>query len=129
MPGTASTSRTIRARLAVEPEPRLRRQAQAAAADAAVAVEVVPGLAARLPAADHSVDAAVFCLVLCSLPDVAAALAEARRVLRPDGQLRFLEHGRADTPTLARVQWLLDARTPCPPSCLSLRAASEHSAS
>ncbi|WP_066941707.1 class I SAM-dependent methyltransferase [Microtetraspora fusca] len=95
--------------LAVEPEPRLREQARTAAAGAAVAVEVVPGLADRLPLADHSVDAVVFCLVLCSLPDVGTALAEARRVLKPDGQVRFLERGRADTRGLARVQALLDA--------------------
>ncbi|NUP16690.1 MAG: methyltransferase domain-containing protein [Streptomyces sp.] len=95
--------------LAVEPEPRLREQAQAAATDATVAVEVVPGLAERLPVSDRSVDAVVFCLVLCSVPDVAAALAEAQRVLKRGGQVRFLEHGRADTPGLARVQAVLDA--------------------
>ncbi|MEV5893704.1 class I SAM-dependent methyltransferase [Nonomuraea fuscirosea] len=95
--------------VAVEPEPRLREQAEAAAADAAVAVEVVSGVADRLPVADHGVDAVVFCLVLCSLPNVAAALAEARRVLKPGGQIRFLEHGRADTRGLARAQAVLDA--------------------
>ncbi len=95
--------------LAVEPEPRLRARAVAAAAGAPVDVKVVPGLADRLPAADHSADAVVFCLVLCSLSDVPAALAEARRVLKPNGRLRFLEHGRADTRGLTRVQALLDA--------------------
>ncbi|MER6004528.1 methyltransferase domain-containing protein [Nonomuraea angiospora] len=50
---------------------------------APVAVEVVPGLAEHLPLADRSVDAVAFCMVLCSLPDVGAALAEARRMLRP----------------------------------------------
>jgi ubiquinone/menaquinone biosynthesis C-methylase UbiE len=87
--------------VAVEPEPRLRAQAQSAATTAAVPVEVVPGLAERLPVADHSADTVVFCMVLCSLPDVGAvgaALAEAQRVLKPGGQLRFLEHVRADTP-------------------------------
>ncbi|MFC4950971.1 class I SAM-dependent methyltransferase [Pseudonocardia sp. GCM10023141] len=100
----------VTAVLAVEPEPRLRAIAERAAAQAPVPVEVVDGLAERLPIPDHSVDAAVFCLVLCSVPDPVAALAGARRVLRPGGRLRVLEHGRADGhPVLARVQRLMDA--------------------
>jgi ubiquinone/menaquinone biosynthesis C-methylase UbiE len=96
--------------LAVEPEPRLREIAARAGADAAVDVEVADGLADRLPVADDSMDAAVFCLVLCSVPDPATALAEARRVLRPGGQLRLLEHVRADGhPGWSRAQRLLDA--------------------
>lgn len=47
----------VRRVIAVEPEPRLRAQAQAAAAETAVPVEVVPGVAEHLPAADHSADA------------------------------------------------------------------------
>jgi len=52
---------------------------------------------------------AVVSLVLCSVADQWAALAEVRRVVRPGGQLRFLEHVRADTPGLRRVQRTLDA--------------------
>ena len=95
--------------VAVEPEPHLRRLARYSAARAPVPVQVVAGLADRLPAADASVDAAVTTLVLCSVPDAAAAVAELRRVLRPGGKLRFLEHVRADTTGLRRVQRLLDA--------------------
>ncbi|GAT69814.1 methyltransferase type 11 [Planomonospora sphaerica] len=95
--------------LAAEPEPRLRKIAHAATAAAPVPVEVTGAVAEHLPVADRSADAVVFCLVLCSLPDAAAALAEARRVLKPGGRLRFLEHGRADSPGLVRLQRLLDA--------------------
>ncbi|MFG2086845.1 class I SAM-dependent methyltransferase [Spirillospora sp. NPDC048824] len=95
--------------LAVEPEPHLRRLAEAAAARAPVHAEVIDGAADRLPAADASCDAAVVSLVLCTVPDPAVALAEIHRVLRPGGQLRFLEHVRADTPARRRVQRLADA--------------------
>src|SRR4029453_1484499 len=63
----------------------------------------------RLPAGDATFDAAVTSLVLCSVPDVPATLAEIRRVLRPGAELRFFEHVRADTPGLARLQGVLDA--------------------
>jgi SAM-dependent methyltransferase len=75
--------------IAIEPEPYLRAKAQVAAADAPVAVSVRDGVGARLDLPDDSVDAAVACLVLCSVPDPVAALGELRRVVRPGGELRF----------------------------------------
>ena len=95
--------------LAVEPNPLLRRVAADAAARAPVPVEVTAGTADRLPAADTDFDAGVASLVLCSVPDQPAALRELRRVIRPGGELRFLEHVRATTPGLRRVQRALDA--------------------
>jgi ubiquinone/menaquinone biosynthesis C-methylase UbiE len=94
---------------AVEPEPHLRALAAEQAADAEADIEIVDGVADRLPAEVAAFDAAVFSLVLCSVPDQAAALAEAHRVLRPAGELRFYEHVRAETPGLRRVQRALDA--------------------
>jgi SAM-dependent methyltransferase len=95
--------------VAVEPEPYLRELATRAAADAAVPISVRPGTAERLPLPDAGADAAVLCLVMCSLPDRAAALSEVRRVLRPGGTLRFLEHTLAGTRGLRIVQRLADA--------------------
>lgn len=94
---------------AVEPEPRLRRAATEVAGTAPIQVEVTDGLADRLPVPDHSVDAVVVSLVLCSVPDQDAALREFGRVLRRGGQLRFLEHVRADTTAMVRVQRVFDA--------------------
>jgi ubiquinone/menaquinone biosynthesis C-methylase UbiE len=94
--------------LAVEPEPYLRRLALTEAERSSVPVKVVDGTADQLPAEDGSFDAGVASLMLCSVPDQRRALAELRRVIRPGGELRFLEHVRADTPGLARVQRIVD---------------------
>jgi ubiquinone/menaquinone biosynthesis C-methylase UbiE len=87
--------------VAVEPEPTLREAAADAAARAPMPVRVVSGVADALPVDDASFDAAVACLVLCSVPDQASALAELRRVLRPGGELRVYEHVQAQSQPLA----------------------------
>ena len=86
---------SVEAVTAAEPEPFLRERAVSAAAAAPMRVEVVDAVADALPFEDESFDAAVTCLVLCSVPDQARALAELRRVVRPGGELRFYEHVHA----------------------------------
>ena len=95
--------------VAIEPEPYLRAKAERQAALAKVRVEVVNGTAERLPLGDDAVDAVVASLVLCSVPDQAVALAEAFRVLRPGGELRFYEHVAAESGRMGSVQKVLDA--------------------
>jgi ubiquinone/menaquinone biosynthesis C-methylase UbiE len=95
--------------LAVEPEAHLREIGAHNAARAPVPVVVVDGVAERLPADDASADAVVFSLMLCSVADQRRVLREAWRVLRSGAEVRFLEHVRAQTSTLARVQRALDA--------------------
>lgn len=79
---------------------RLRRRLQDEGSDAVV----VESPAEALPFADGTVDTVVFTLVLCTVPDQAAALAEARRVLAPRGRALFIEHVRSEDPRLARWQ-------------------------
>lgn len=98
--------------VAIEPEPFLRERAEAAAGRAPVAVRVIDGMADRVPLNDASADAAVLSLVLCSVPDQAAALEEVRRILRPGGELRFYEHVRSERPGFARFQRAADLLWP-----------------
>ena len=72
-------------------------------------VEVRDGTGERLPAADAAFDAAVATMVLCSVADQRAVLGEIHRVVRPGGQLRFVEHVQAGTPGCAACSALLDA--------------------
>jgi ubiquinone/menaquinone biosynthesis C-methylase UbiE len=95
--------------LAIEPEPHLRHLAEDNARHAAVPIEVADGTAEHLPADDGAFDAVVATLMLCSVPDPAIALAEMRRLLRPGGELRFMEHVAAQSPGHLRIQRLADA--------------------
>lgn len=97
---------TVISVLAIEPEPQLRGLALRAAHRTAVPTTVVDGTAESIPAPDNSRDAAVSCLVLCTVPDQARALAELKRVLRPGGELRFYEHVVATDRRRSVQRWL-----------------------
>jgi ubiquinone/menaquinone biosynthesis C-methylase UbiE len=88
----------------IEPDPHMAKRLRARLAESARSATVVEAPAERLPFEDDSFDTAVATLVLCTIPDPAAALAEAARVLRPGGRLLFVEHVRAEAPALARWQ-------------------------
>lgn len=103
---------SVREVVAVEPEPFLRERAAEAAAAAPVPIRVADGVASRLPAADGEFDAVVVSGVLCSVPDVAAALTEFGRVLRPAGELRFYEHVGSRDRLLAGFQAAADLLWP-----------------
>ena len=100
--------RTVAEVVAIEPERALRQLATTAALRADVPVDVVPGAAEALPVKSEAFDAAVASLVLCSVRDLARALTEIRRVLRPGGELRFFEHGRGGGRMMTVVQRTLD---------------------
>ncbi len=93
--------------LALEPDATLRELALAAARTAPVPVTVQDGVAESLPAADASIDVVVSSLVLCSVSDQSAAVAETVRVLRPGGLLLFYEHVRSAHRMLAAAEDLV----------------------
>jgi SAM-dependent methyltransferase len=82
----------------------MRARASHAAQAVRAPFEVIDGTAEHLPFPDAAFDTVVASLVECTVPDLAQTLAEARRVLRPGGTLRFYQHVRADDPRLARWQ-------------------------
>ncbi len=88
----------------VDPAPELRAIAEAAPRDPRLTVRVEDGTAEALPFADGAFDCVVCTFTLCSVHDPAAALAEAKRVLKPGGRLLYCEHGLAPEPDVAKWQ-------------------------
>jgi ubiquinone/menaquinone biosynthesis C-methylase UbiE len=83
---------------------RLRKRLAAEPAEPA-STEVVDAPAEQLPFEDGSFDTVVATLVFCTVEDPGRATAEAKRMLRPDGRLLYLEHVRSpDSERLARWQ-------------------------
>jgi ubiquinone/menaquinone biosynthesis C-methylase UbiE len=88
----------------VEPEPAMVRKLKQRLRDLGREARIVEADGEALPFPDGSFDVVVCTLVLCSVDDPMRALAELRRVLRPDGSFLFLEHVRSDQPRTARLQ-------------------------
>lgn len=89
LPGSVTSLR------AVEPSGVGYRLAAGRIAESPVPVSLAGLDGARIDLPDDSVDAVLSTWTLCTIPDVATALAEARRVLRPGGVFVFAEHGLA----------------------------------
>jgi ubiquinone/menaquinone biosynthesis C-methylase UbiE len=94
----------IQSLVVTEPTPPMLRRLQRTAREQALMAQVLRAPAEDLPFEDASFDTVVSTLVLCGVDDQPRALREAHRVLRPGGQLLFLEHVRSDDPQLARFQ-------------------------
>ena len=87
----------------VDPSEELLKMARARAAAVSVPVELLTGSAEDIPVESQTVDTIVMTWTLCSIPDPTSALAEMLRVLKPGGDLLFVEHGLA--PDLRIRSW------------------------
>jgi ubiquinone/menaquinone biosynthesis C-methylase UbiE len=87
----------------VEPNPYMRRYLRRKAEQLGLAADLRAGSAERLDVPDGSVDTVICTLVLCSVHDVAGALREVQRVLRPGGRFVFIEHVAAPAGTRLRT--------------------------
>ena len=93
---------------ALEPSIGMRRKAEAAISASPVAVELIDLPGEDIPLEDNSVDTVVLTYTACTIPDVNAALAQMRRVLKPGGRLLFSEHGLAPDPGVQRWQKIIE---------------------
>ena len=87
-----------------EPDTAMRARLEKRLTRSRRLTRLIDAPAEHLPFPDGSVDTVVSTLVLCTVDAPDAALWEIARVLRPDGQLLFLEHVRSESPRLARWQ-------------------------
>lgn len=99
----------VREILGLEPAQRLVAMARRTAGKSAIPTTFIDGFAEAIPLEDRSIDTVVTTWTLCSIPDAVAALREMRRVLKPSGQLLFVEHGQAPE---ERVRKWQDRLTP-----------------
>ena len=89
---------------ALEPSAELRRKAAPRARQARVPIQFLEARAEAIPLPDGAVDTVVMTWTLCTIADPGSALGEMRRVLKSDGRLVFVEHGRAPDAGVARWQ-------------------------
>lgn len=88
----------------LEPSNGMRRKAQKNIAESKVNVEWLGLPSEKIPLENDSVDTVVLTYTLCTIPGWKEALLEMNRVLKPDGQLLFCEHGEAPDPGIRKWQ-------------------------
>jgi SAM-dependent methyltransferase len=92
----------------VDPSAELRAIAEKAPRADGLKVDIQDGTAEQLPFADASFDCVVCTFTLCTVASPSAALAEAKRVLKPGGRFLFCEHGLSPDPKVASWQGFIE---------------------
>ena len=99
----------VRSVTGIDPSPELLVMAARRGTALTLPVELIEGSSEALPMEDGTIDTVVTTWTLCTIPGAAKALSEMRRVLKPGGQLLFVEHGRSPDAGVTRWQ---DGLTP-----------------
>jgi ubiquinone/menaquinone biosynthesis C-methylase UbiE len=98
----------VRRVVGVEPSVTAARMAEKRIQKAGFPVEIVSGGAESVFVDEDRFDAVVSTFTLCTIPDVAGALATVRRALKPGGRFFFLEHGLSGEPRVQTWQRRLE---------------------
>ncbi len=88
----------------IDPHAGLLGWAKEAAEARGWPADIREGVGENIPFPDRSFDSVVCTFTLCSVDDPSQVMSEMRRILRPGGQLLFLEHGRAPDANVAKWQ-------------------------
>lgn len=88
----------------IDPSGKLLQYARAAATAKGWEADIRDGIGEDIPFDDESFDSVVCTYTMCSVQDQAQVVKEMRRILKPGGQLLFLEHGRAPDASVAKWQ-------------------------
>lgn len=94
---------------ALEPSEGMRKLAKKRERQTSFPLEWLDLPGEQIPLPDASVDTVVLTFTLCTIPDWQAALAQIKRVLKPDGKLLFCEHGLAPEPQVQKWQHRLNS--------------------
>ena len=89
---------------ALEPAAEVRARAAKRLAANTIPIEFLDLPGEQIPLEDNAADTVLITYTMCSIPDVAAALGQMRRVLKPGGRMLFCEHGKAPDASVERWQ-------------------------
>ncbi len=88
----------------LEPSAGMRKIAAEPIAESGLDIELIDLPGEEIPLDDNCVDTVLVTYTLCTIPDMQSALDGMRRVLKPDGQLLFCEHGKAPDENVVKWQ-------------------------
>src|SRR5262249_57179890 len=99
---------SVKSLTGLDPAGELTDIARDRAAKLGKRVELLSVSGERIPCDAERFDTIVCTWTLCSIPNAGQALHDIRRVVKSDGRLIFIEHGRAPDSGVARVQNVLE---------------------